>query len=241
MSEFQENVAIDTNIVQITSLETSKGNNSIEDSRVIYDMLVNADGKISYEKFSVWFNSYSKKRKSSVQEDGSSNRKVKKTTVNVGSNITTLVAPSISSSLSSARKTALLKSLVTSLKASIKTKKFYQHGSTEECAAEAVLNESEFVALFGSIGSIPLGAKESNVVTIKSLTDVEVKSLFGALVNGIKTQTFSNPRSFQKQYKTGSEELSVGRAHVTYSKNTSLCKIKFSVNNEGTGGSMWGY
>ena len=47
--------------------------------------------------------------------------------------------------LSAAKKGALLKSIVTSLKNSIKSKKFYDHGTTEECSAECVMSPGSII------------------------------------------------------------------------------------------------
>ena len=196
-----------------------------------------------FDSFQTWFISYTnvkgkigKKRSidGTLENSTSSNKKPKnrasiapKTTVDLTAGPSQAVK---ARKITSSRKTALLKCVISGLKTSIKTKKFYQYGSNEECS-EVVLNESEFLELFGSIGSIPATAKVSNVVTIKSLTSEEVATLFGTLITGMKTPTFSEPRSFQKQQKTGSAVVSVRNASLHYSKNTSMCKIKFMVSS----------
>ena len=63
-------------------------------------------------------------------------KKAKKTT-----ETTEIVVPE---KLSAAKKGAFLKSIVTSLKNSIKSKKFYDHGTTEECSAECVMSPGLF-------------------------------------------------------------------------------------------------
>ena len=50
-------------------------------------------------------------------------------------------------------------------------------------------------------------------------------------------QTVNRPRGFTKQRKTGSASVSVTGAAVTFSKNTSTCKVKFNVSNEDLAGS----
>ena len=53
---------------------------------------------------------------------------------------TTETETALPGKLSGASKDELLKSIITALKNSIKNKKFYDHGTTEECSAECMMS-----------------------------------------------------------------------------------------------------
>ena len=77
--------------------------------------------------------------------------------------------------------------------------------------------------------------KKSSVLTTKVLSQADVEKVFGAAITGLQVSTFSRPRSFQKQYKTGSFPARVSRATVVYSSNTQTCKVKAAVTTSGDG------
>ena len=208
----------------------------VEPARQIYDSLVDEQGKISYEVFKNWFDNYQPNSKKRTIMELMSPNEVRVATPAVNKPKAAKVTPSqtISTiSLTNAKRKALLKSFIAGLKKSIKEKKFYVGGSREECASEVVMSPSEFEEIFGSHGTVPAETKPSNVVVIKNLHENEVKEIFGDLLEGITTQTFSQPRAFSKQYKTGSVPCTIGKANLHFSKNTSNCKIKFVVHAEG--------
>lgn len=136
-----------------------------------------------------------------------------------------------------AQTKTLVKGFVTDLKKSIKTKKFYNYGSTEECTAECVMSPEVFNSIFGLVGTVPPETKVSSVVTTKQLSVTDLACVFGEQLVGLTAQTYSRPRSFQKQFKTGSADLVVSSASLYYSKNTMACKVKFMVSSESNGSS----
>ena len=173
-------------------------------------------------------------------EEGKKKR-AKKAAKDVVVAVPTSSSSSGSGSVPMAKKTALLKALVHGLKASIKSKKWYAHGGMDECAGESPMSPEEFKCMFGALGTAIVSVnkdgekKKSSVVTNKSLSEVEVKALFGKLIEGLSTETFNKPQSFSKQFKTGKADLSVSGASLTYSSNTQTLKMKFVVRNQGSG------
>jgi len=122
------------------------------------------------------------------------------------------------------KKTALLKGIVAGLKKGVKAKKWHC-GDSETIINTTVCDSLEFPALFPDASFSSSGG----LVTTFSLNTEMLKSAFGNLITGIKVQTFNRPRSFQKSYKTGSQEVTLSSAECKYSKGTSNLTLKFSV------------
>uniref|UniRef100_A0A0G4FNC2 Uncharacterized protein n=1 Tax=Chromera velia CCMP2878 TaxID=1169474 RepID=A0A0G4FNC2_9ALVE len=94
-----------------------------------------------------------------------------------------------------------------------------------------VMSPNEFDALLGNAGVPDPEKKSTGVPLNRKLTKEDVDKVFGSLVTGIKTMTWSRPRSFTKFWQTGQVELTVQGAAVTYSKNINNCKVHFSVSH----------
>ena len=92
-------------------------------------------------------------------------KKAKKTTE------TTATEIDVPAKLSSAKKSALLKSIVTSLQSSIKSKKFYDHDTTEECSAECVMSPGSFATIIQFIITI--------IIIIITIQGNSNQSIFG--------------------------------------------------------------
>ena len=114
----------------------------------------------------------------------------------------------------------------------MKSKKFYESGSTCGCLAEFIMTQGEFQQIFGNIGEVDETKKKSTVVTNLKLTAAQMKIVFGNTLDDIKTQTYSEPRFMRKQYKTGSQNVSIGWTQLSYSKNTNKCKLRISVSTK---------
>ena len=175
------------------------------------------NGLVTLEKFTEWYKTFTK----------SLNTKAPK--------VSSADAPQ-ETKLTTGKRASLLRSLVSGLKSSLKKKKFYSSSfSGEEVTGEAVISEPDFKMIFDLYGTAvqvlnPDGTeKKSSVVSSKRLEKTDIDSIFGSLVQGITVPTFSYPRNFCKQYKTGKASIIVVSAIVNYSKNTQNCKIKFSV------------
>jgi len=214
------------------------------DAQKVFDSLKDENGVVNGAAFVTWYVSAgigSKKRTADGLSSSSSS-----SSSSSGAPAAKKAALGDAGVLTEAKKKALLKGLVASLKTAIKAKKFYNHGGSEECTVDAVMAPSEFHAMFGALGNVLAKVdkegkvkKESAVVTNKHLSEGDVAGLFGTLLGELKVNTFSKPRSFEKQVKTGSEVLTVGDASLTYSNNTQTLKMKIKVSNEGTGGGYY--
>eukprot|EP00756_Hemistasia_phaeocysticola_P045802 Hpha_TRINITY_DN19559_c0_g1::TRINITY_DN19559_c0_g1_i1::g.33619::m.33619 len=179
-------------------------------ARVVFDCLANEQGVITWEAFRPWYSS----RIGEVGEGAPGPAKRRR------------VQEPQPEGTTPARKKAVLKAFITSLKKSIRGKKFYNHGTRIDCNAESMLGPGEFEHLFGA-------QAEKGAVTKKELTGEQVSEIFGDFIKGIKTQTYNRPCNFGRQWKTGTEELTAKQAVVNFSKNTSMCKIKFTMANRG--------
>lgn len=187
-------------------------------------------GAIPIERFIEWFTCYKpsttgKKRKRNLK-DARNSGPTSKTAKSKKKN------SDKSTVLTKQRRNALVKALKASLKKGIRAKKFYEYGCCNECASECMMAPHEFALLFGEIGE-RIGNAKSKTVIKKNITSEEVTAIFGDVLSGMKTPTFSRPRFMCKQRKTGSQPVSIGEATISYSANTNKCKMKFWVSNLG--------
>ena len=188
-------------------------------------------GAIKIERFIEWFTCYEpfatgKKRKRTSKDEISNGKTSKKAKDNKKKSDKSRTV------LTKQRRNALLKALKSSLKKGIRIKKFYEYGCRNECASEVMMTPHEFNTLFGEIGE-RTGNPNSKTVIKKNITTEEVTAIFGDILSGIKTQTYSRPRFMCKQRKTGSQPVTIGNATISYSANTNKCKMKFLVSNSG--------
>ena len=209
-------------------------------AETLADSLVDtASGAISRDAFVAWYMSnYSSFTKDSVgvkrkkgqpldENSSSGNKKRKKK-----------AASSDIDELTKKRRTALLKAVKSSLRKGITSKKFYEYGSGNECPSEVLMTMGEFNALLGNVGK-RVGNTASKTVFKRDLSADDVAALFGDLLKGMQTKTFSAPRFMCKQRKTGKQDIDVGSAFVSFSSNTNKCKMKFVVSNVGCGDDFW--
>ena len=91
----------------------------------------------------------------------------------------------------------------------------------------------EFLELFGPPNE---DTTSKSTLRTKTLDAAALDIVFGVgALNSISVPTYNRPRNFSKQYKTGSTSPSAERAEVTFSTNSSNCKIKFTM-SAGSGG-----
>jgi hypothetical protein len=190
--------------------------NGTKEGEGIYNkLLAEGNNEITRENFIAWFVSY----RQSMKKEAASSKKA-----------LTLNQPQLK--FTATKRKAILKAVKATLRKGITAKKFYDYGSCNTCNAQALMSPVEFQEIFGAVGK---NAGSSNTVTKKWLLAEDVKTVFGALFEGMKTKTFNRPRMMRRQYSTGSQPVSVNDCTLTYSKNTNNCKFKFEVNNEGNG------
>jgi hypothetical protein len=202
-------------------------------------------GEVTLEKFTKWYcKDYKEQLEKGRREVESENfaKRMRMTAPAAPASAAKAVAaapkmtPAKEKKMIESRKQVVLKGLVTSLKTGIKSKKFYAYGSSEVVPAEVAASPEDFQLIFGSVGTVPSDAKPSKVVTVKNLSGEDIESVFGTMLNNLSTQTYSSPRNFQKQYKTGSAKLTVCSASLHYSTNTATLKVKFSCECDGADG-----
>ena len=149
--------------------------------------------------------------------------------------------------LSKAKKAALLKAVTTSLKASIKGKKGakWHAGDVETLAGTAVMDKDEFAQLFPgaflrvsflyttkpSLEPPLLGVEmtKKGVTTSFSLGGEQLGAAFGGFKASVACWSRTRPGSFQKSYKTGSEDVTLSSAEGKFSTGTSTLTLKFKV------------
>jgi hypothetical protein len=189
--------------------------NGTKEGESIYNKLLEeGNNEITREHFIAWFVSYRQKMK----KEAASSKKASGLTFN--------------QPLTATKRKAILKAVKATLRKGITAKKFYDYGSYNPCNAQALMSPVEFQEIFGAVGK---DEGSSNTVTKKYLLAEDVKTVFGALFEGMKTKTFNRPRMMRRQYSTGSQPVTVNSCNLTYSKNTNNCKFKFHVSNEGNG------
>ena len=192
--------------------------NGTKEGESIYNKLL-ADGnnKITRKNFIAWFVSY----RQTMKREAAASKKASGLMLN---------QPKLK--LTATKRKAILKAVKATLRKGITAKKFYEYGSYNTCSAQALMSPGEFQEIFGAVGE---DTGSSNTSTKKSLSPEDVKSVFGALLEGMKTKTFNRPRFMRRQYSTGSQPIDVNSCTLTYSKNTNNCKFKFGVSNKGIG------
>jgi hypothetical protein len=229
---------------QVGDTPAPKSNATFNQTKLIFDSIA-VDGAITYDAFAAWFEPYNKaaslKRPNPPAHTGidaaagPSAKKAKSTAPSAAASAVGLPppapsrAPAAVSKPAKGKTTALLKGIIAKAKTVIKTKKFYNFGSTNEVAGETVMSHAEFDAIFGAVGTVPADVKTSDVVTVKYLSENDIKTVFGSLAEGITSMSYNKPRPgrFEKQKKTGSVGVTFQSGMLHYSSNTQNCKIKF--------------
>lgn len=139
--------------------------------------------------------------------------------------------------LGKGKRTALLKGVTTSLKANIKGKKGakWHAGDVETLNGTAVMDKAEFDALFPGVAMTKKGVATSFVLEGASL-----EAAFGGFKASVVCWSRTRPGSFQKSYKTGSQDVSLRSAEGKFSTGTSTLTLKFRVEVAGGHGGFGG-
>mmetsp|Transcript_10713 Transcript_10713/g.23727 ORF Transcript_10713/g.23727 Transcript_10713/m.23727 type:complete len:265 (-) Transcript_10713:225-1019(-) len=201
---------------------TTKDISSSDDEGLKAWQILTKSGPVTQATFLAWYATHNKKTtKKRAASTSTSKPAAKKQRVLPGADA------SESTTLTKGKRTALLKAITSSLKTNIKAKKTKWHkGDRDVKAGTAVMDANEFVALFPNV---PMTKK--GVTTSFSLTGEVIADTFGDLK--LSVPTFSQPRSFQKGYKTGSQKVSLHSADGKYSTGTSTVTLKFSLSIAG--------
>lgn len=196
---------------------TTKGTASADDEGLKAWQMLTKSGPVTQATFLAWYatdNKKTKKRAASTSPKPAAKKQQQGVLPGVGASEPTLTK---------GKRTALLKAITSSLKTNIKAKKTKWHaGDHDVKAGTAVMDPNEFVALFPGVSMTKKGVTTSFSLSREVITDI-----IGDLK--LSVPTFSQPRSFQKGYKTGSQSVSLHSAEGKYSTGTSTLTLKFSL------------
>mmetsp|Transcript_10739 Transcript_10739/g.13578 ORF Transcript_10739/g.13578 Transcript_10739/m.13578 type:complete len:258 (-) Transcript_10739:102-875(-) len=182
--------------------------------------MLTKSGPVTQATFLAWYATHNKKTKKRAASASTKPAAKKQHQV-----VLSGVGASEQPTLTKGKRTALLKAVISSLKTTIKAKATKWHaGDRDVKAGTAVMDPNEFVALFPGV---PMTKK--GVTTSFSLTEELITTMFGSLTDKLSVPTFSQPRSFQKGYKTGSQSVSLLCAEGKYSTGTSTLTLKFAL------------
>ena len=217
--------------IPATAASVTKGKPSADDEGLKAWQTLTKSGPVTQATFLAWYATHNKKttRKRSASTSKPAAKKQKQGVLPGAAD-----ASSVPATLTKGKRTALLKAMTTSLKTNIKAKKTKWHmGDHDHKAGTAVMDPNEFAALFPDVTKTKKG-----VTTSFSLSSDDITNTFGDLK--LSVPTFSQPRSFQKGYKTGSQKVRLHSAEGKYSTGTSTVTLKFSL-SIGGGYSSYGW
>lgn len=262
MNQLVESLKKQSNGNSSLKRKTSSSSSSVDESsvRTIFNaMSPDENGKVSFEDFFKWYKTM-KAQEQLGNNNGIATKKAKtlasSSTSSSSAAVAVAVAKSSSTSsssgavaapLSKSRQNSLLKSIVNGMKTNLKKQKFFLDSidyADYYCTGESVMTVDEFNHFFTSIGEDKVQfdkdgkEKKSRAVITKELTRVETHTLFPEnSFTKIEVPLFHNSRAmFAKTKRYGKAKANVKHCLVTYSKNTNVCKIKFTVNLTNLGG-----
>jgi hypothetical protein len=174
----------------------------VPEAQRIFDSLKDAQGIVTLENFSTWFEDFvkeNKKRKASASEEegtvgtaGTAGGQAKKASPSGPSSSSSAGASAIVSGKKSKKSasplSSLLSSFVIGLKKEIKTKKFYTYSTTQECTVDAIMTPQDFFELFGG------EKKAKSVISERTLNDTQIGTTFGSQLTGLSGPQFNTPR-----------------------------------------------
>ena len=133
------------------------------------------------------------------------------------------------------KRSVLLKCVVTSFKGAMKSKKTNWHcGDVLSFSGSTMCDVADVPLLFPGVAL----SQGGGVLTTFKMDAEQLSTHFAGLLKGVKVTTWSQPRSFRKAHRTGSQELSFLSAEGKFSKSTSTLSLKLMV--ECGGGDEYG-